>query len=61
MQENEKRFYGITNSVKDAIILVDEEAKVTYWNPASERIFGYLSSEATGKSIHALIVPNTIV
>ena len=60
MQEKEKKFYGITNSVKDAIVLVDEEAKVTYWNPAAEKIFGYLSSETIGKSIHALVVPNTL-
>ena len=60
MQEKEKKFYGITNSVKDAIVLVDEEAKVTYWNPAAEKIFGFLSSEVTGKSIHALVVPNSM-
>jgi PAS domain S-box-containing protein len=55
--ENEEKFHSITNSVKDAIILVDEESKVAYWNPASEKTFGYTSTEAIGKGIHELVVP----
>ena len=60
LQENEKKFHGIANSVKDAMILVDEKAKVTYWNPAAEKIFGYKSEETIGKDIHELVVPNTM-
>ncbi|MGD0643911.1 MAG: PAS domain S-box protein [Candidatus Bathyarchaeia archaeon] len=60
LKENEEKFHGIANSVRDAIILVDEEAKVTYWNPAAEKMFGYSSSEAIGKDVHALIVPVSI-
>jgi PAS domain S-box-containing protein len=58
--ENEEKFRQITNSVKDAIILVDEDSKVAYWNPASERTFGYTSKEAIGKNIHELVVPTTM-
>ena len=58
--ENEEKFQAITNSVRDAIILVDEEAKVTYWNPAAEKTFGYTSKEAIGKNVHALIVPKAM-
>ena len=57
--ERENKFRQITNSVKDAIILVDEESKVTYWNPASEKIFGYTSKEAIGRDIHELVVPTS--
>ena len=39
---------------------MDEQAKVTYWNPAAEKIFGYTSEEAMGKSIHELVVPNSM-
>jgi PAS domain S-box-containing protein len=60
LQENEEKFHGIANSVRDAIILVDEEDKVTYWNPAAEKTFGYTNEEAIGKDVHELIVPNTI-
>lgn len=58
--ENEEKFQLITNSVKDAIILIDEESKVAYWNPASERTFGFTSKEAIGKNIHELVVPTSM-
>ena len=60
LQENEAKFRGIANSVKDAVILVNEKARVTYWNPAAEKIFGYGSEEALGKDIHKLVVPNAM-
>ena len=60
LRGSEERFYGIANSVKDALILVDEEAKVTYWNPAAEKIFGYTNKEAIGKLVHELVVPNSM-
>jgi PAS domain-containing protein len=48
-RENERLYREMANSVRDAIILINDEAKVTFWNSAAERIFGYSSSEATGK------------
>jgi PAS domain S-box-containing protein len=56
---SEEKFQGIANSVKDPLILVDEQANITYWNPAAEKTFGYLNSEVIGKKIHELIVPNS--
>lgn len=58
--ESEEKFQSITNSVKEALIVVDEEARITYWNPAAEKIFGYTSKEAIGKDIHGLVVPNSM-
>jgi PAS domain S-box-containing protein len=60
LQESEEKFRTITNSVKDAIILIDDEAKVVYWNPAAEKTFGYSNVEANGKEVHELIVPKTM-
>ncbi len=57
---NDEKFFQITNSVRDAIILVDEESKVVYWNPASEKTFGYNSKEVIGKNIHELVVPSSM-
>ncbi len=58
--KSEEKFCGIANSIRDAIILVDEEANVTYWNPAAEKTFGYTSEEAIGKYVHELVVPRTM-
>jgi PAS domain S-box-containing protein len=46
--------------IKEAIILVDEHARVTYWNLAAEKMFGYTSQEALGKCIHDLVVPTSL-
>jgi PAS domain S-box-containing protein len=58
--KSEEKFYGITNSIRDAVILVNEDGEVTYWNPAAEKVFGYTSKEAIGKYIHELVVPETM-
>jgi PAS domain S-box-containing protein len=57
---SKEKFSAITNSIRDAIILVDDEARVIYWNPAAEKTFGYTTKEATGKYIHELVVPKTM-
>jgi PAS domain S-box-containing protein len=46
--------------VKEAIIVVDEQARVSYWNPAAEKTFGYSREEALGKDIHGLLVPHSL-
>ncbi len=60
LQENEKLYREMANSIRDAIILVNDEAKVTFWNPSAEKIFGYSSLEAIGKNIHELVVPDSM-
>jgi PAS domain S-box-containing protein len=60
LQENEEKFRGIANSVRDAITLVNDQAKVTYWNPAAEKMFGYASGETIGKDIHELVGPSSM-
>lgn len=57
LRKSEEKFRGITNSIRDAIILVNEDAEVTYWNPGAERTFGYSAEEAIGKYVHELVVP----
>jgi PAS domain S-box-containing protein len=59
-RETEERFNGITRSIKDAIVLVNDEAKITYWNPAAEATFGYTSEEALGKEVHKLVLPESL-
>ena len=48
---------SITDSAHDAIIMIDAEGLISYWNPAAERILGYTRSEAMGMNLHNLIVP----
>jgi PAS domain S-box-containing protein len=48
---------AILDAALDAIISIDHEGLIQEWNPAAERIFGYKSSEALGRSVDDLIVP----
>ena len=55
-QESERKLALHVQQTPLAVIEWDLDFKVTAWNPAAERIFGYTSSEAIGKSGSALIV-----
>jgi len=57
LRESENILRSITDSAHDAIIMIDAEGLISYWNPAAERIFGYTRSEAMGMNLHNLIVP----
>jgi PAS domain S-box-containing protein len=57
LQESEARLCAITNSAQDAILTMNPEALLTFWNPAAERILGYSSAEALGQNLHDLIAP----
>jgi len=56
--ESEIRMRSITTSAQDAILMMDPKGKISFWNPAAERIFGYTSEEAIGQNLHNFIVPN---
>lgn len=55
--DREEMFRSISVAAQDAILLLDEEGRVGYWNSAASRIFGYSSEEAVGQDAHQLIAP----
>jgi PAS domain S-box-containing protein len=57
LRESESRLRVITDSAQDAILMMNQEGSVSFWNPAAERILGYTSGEAIGQDLHSLIVP----
>ncbi|WP_073237709.1 PAS domain S-box protein [Desulforamulus putei] len=46
----------IMGSARDAIIMLDGQGNVTFWNPAAEQLFGYSREEILGKDLHRLVV-----
>jgi PAS domain S-box-containing protein len=57
LENSEKRLKAITSSALDSIILVNDEGKIIYWNPAAEKMFGYGQDEVYDKSLHFLLAP----
>jgi len=53
----EERLRVIGAAAQDAIIMMDNEGRIAFWNEAARRIFGYAEQEARGKKLHELIVP----
>jgi len=53
----EERLRVISAAAQDAVVMVDHKGKIAYWNKAGERIFGYRTEEARGKTLHQLIIP----
>lgn len=53
--ESEERFKAIASNAMDAIILINDQAEIIFWNKATERIFGYSSEEILDKNLHNLI------
>jgi PAS domain S-box-containing protein/putative nucleotidyltransferase with HDIG domain len=56
LRESEEKFRTMSASALDAIIMVDSQGDVSYWNDAAEKIFGYTKEEALGKQVK-LILP----
>ncbi len=61
LEKSEKKFRLITASAKDAIIMIDDIGKVTYWNDAAKRIFGYTAREILGKELHRILAPSGVL
>jgi PAS domain-containing protein len=57
LRESEERFRTLTGAAQDAIIAIDPEGCISYWNTAAVRMFGYTEQEEIGKDVHALLAP----
>jgi len=57
LKESEERFRAIAGTAKEAIIMIDDDGKISYWNRAAEEIFGYSSQEVLGEDLHRLMAP----
>jgi len=54
---SEERFRAVVQTATDAIISVDSQGKIVFWNPGAERMFGYRAEEVSGQSLSVIIPP----
>lgn len=57
LRRSEARFRMMASTAQDAIVEVNRDCIVRFWNTAAEKMFGYPDQEAVGKNLHQLVVP----
>lgn len=57
LRVSNSRLHAITESAQEAILMLDPDGRISFWNKAAERIFGYDSNEVIGQRMHELIMP----
>jgi PAS domain S-box-containing protein len=57
LREREASLQQLLFYAPDAIIVIDEQSIINYWNPKAEEIFGYKTNEVLGKSLTQIIIP----
>lgn len=55
LQESQGQLTGIINSAMDAIITINKNQHILIFNPAAEKMFGYLADEVLGEPLTMLI------
>jgi PAS domain S-box-containing protein len=57
LSEAQEEFQKFFEPLRDAIVIVDDQGRISYWNPASEQIFGYNAQEVTGVEL-TIVIPD---
>lgn len=53
--QSENKLRAITQAATDGIVMLDSQGKVTFWNEAAEKMFGYRAAEVLGRDLDSLI------
>jgi PAS domain-containing protein len=55
LRESEERYRVIAESASDVILVIDEDSRIEFANPARENLLGYLRDELIGQPLTVLI------
>ncbi len=56
LTESEQRMRAMSQASHDALVMIDADDRITFWNPAAENMFGYTESEMLGRKFHDVAV-----
>ncbi|MFP4607688.1 MAG: HD domain-containing phosphohydrolase [Thiohalospira sp.] len=54
-EQSEAFFSGLAWAAPDPVLVMDPGGRLTFWNEAAERTFGYTSEEVLGQPLHPLL------
>lgn len=60
LRRSEARKAAILDSALDCILTIDHEGRITEFNPAAERTFGYRRDDVVGKELADIIIPPSL-
>lgn len=55
LEDSEERFRSVAQTATDAVITVDSEGRVMFWNNGATKIFNYSSDEMMGKKLDSIM------
>jgi len=57
LKESEEKFSAMANSAQDAIVMVNQDEEVIFWNMAAETMFGFQVQDIVGQRLDDWIEP----
>jgi two-component system, NtrC family, sensor kinase len=48
---------AISTAAHDAVVVIDNDGRISFWNQAASQMFDYSSADAIGHNLHELIAP----
>ncbi len=57
LQDSESTIRTMAGVAHDAVIMIDPDGLITFWNDAAEKTFGHSRQDALGRELHRLVVP----
>lgn len=57
LRESEEKFRLMAAAARDAVVMLDQHGKVSFWNRAAEEMLGYSEAEMKGQEMHPLLAP----
>ena len=55
--KSERKIKAMSQAVDDALIMMNSEGEVMFWNQSAEALFGYSAEEAIGSAFHEMVMP----
>ena len=57
IREREATFRAISSSAQDAIVMMDNNGIITFWNESAAKMFGCSADKTIGTNLHQLLAP----
>jgi PAS domain S-box-containing protein len=55
LKASERRYRQLTEAAQDGIVVADQEGRITVFNPAAQKLFGYAAEEVVGQPLTCLM------